>query len=161
MTLVIHNTYVFSVVPRNKIIPLIWDMRSSCMKIFHVEMPSNHWKKFILFKLNYLSISDNLNLDIFNFSILRKGLESWLGFWPRSVLFFLCFSKIRPQNLCFPYQRMEFLLLIVLIKIEGINFNCLNTMQNLLRRWHYKEREELLINIWLQTDLLWLKTDTK
>lgn len=127
---------------------MTWDMRSSCMKIFHVEMPSNRWIKFILFKLNYLSISDNLNLDIFNFSILRKGHESWLGFWPRSVLFFLCFSKIHPQNLCFPYQRMKFLLLIVLIKnCGGINFNCLNTMQNLLRRWCYKEREELLINI--------------
>lgn len=128
---------------------MTWDMRSSCMKVFHVEMPSNHWIKFILFKLNYLSISDNLNIHIFNFSILRKGLESWLGFWPRNVLFyFCCFSKIYLQNLCFSYQRTEFLLLILLIKTcEAINFNCLNTMQNLYRRWRYKDREELLLNV--------------
>lgn len=126
---------------------MTWDMRSSCMKIFHVEMPSNHWIKFILFKLNYLSISDNLNLDIFNFSILRKGLESWLEFWPRNVLFFLCFFKNTSSESLFSISEMEFFLLIVLIKnCEGINFNCLNTMQNLLRKWHYKERE-LLINI--------------
>lgn len=128
---------------------MTWGMRSSCMKIFHVKMPSNHWIKCILFKLNYLSISDNLNLHTFNFSILRKGLESWLEFWPRSVLFyFCCFSKIHLQNLCFPYQRMEFLLLILLIKTcEAINFNCLNTMYNLYRWWRYKDREDLLLNV--------------